>query len=323
MKINYSNFIFLITGGTGSFGNVLLKKLLSLGAKEVRVLSRDEKKQSDLKREINNSRVKFYIGDVRDKQSLYESFLGVDYVFHAAALKQVNTLENFPLEATKTNLFGAQNVIECSIENKVKKVIFLSTDKAVEPINAMGLSKALMEKLVLSKSDQIGVTKLIITRFGNVIASRGSVIPIIVERMKNKLPITITNPNMTRFFMSLKDAVDLVLYAFENGENGDIFIKKAKALKLSQLVDYLKIKLNSMSDILISNNFPGEKIHESLLSREELSFAEDHKDYFKIPKVRNSMHNLFESYDSNKNLMSEHEIKDLFDKNEEILQMIK
>jgi UDP-glucose 4-epimerase len=319
----YKENVFLITGGTGSFGTVLLRKLLSLGAKEVRVLSRDEKKQSDLKRDLNNSKVKFYIGDIRDKQSLYESFLGVDYVFHAAALKQVNTLENFPLEATKTNLFGAQNVIECSIDNKVKKIIFLSTDKAVEPINAMGLSKALMEKLVLSKPDQIGGTKLIITRFGNVIASRGSVIPIIVERMKNKLPITITNPSMTRFFMSLKDAVELVLYAFENGENGDIFIKKAKALKLSQLLEYLKLKLKSNPDILISNSFPGEKIHESLLTKEELSFAEDYQGYFKIPKVRNSSNNLIESYDSNNNLMSEQEIKDLFDTNEEILQMLK
>ncbi len=321
--MNYKENNFLITGGTGSFGSVLLKKLLSLGAKEVRVLSRDEKKQSDLKREINNSNIKFYIGDVRDKQSLFEAFLGIDYVFHAAALKQVNTLENFPLEATKTNLFGAQNVIESAIENKVKKVIFLSTDKAVEPINAMGLSKALMEKLVLSKTEVSNYTKLIITRFGNVIASRGSVIPIFIERFKSKLPISITNPNMTRFFMSINDAIDLVLYAFENGDNGDIFIKKAKAMKLLDLVEYFQKKFNFFPKIIVTNKYPGEKLHESLLSNEELSFVEDHNNYFKIPRGRERINSSIKPYDSSSNLMTTQEIQNLFDNNVEIIQMLK
>jgi UDP-glucose 4-epimerase len=321
--IDYRNSIILITGGTGSFGFNLLKKLITIGVKEIRIFSRDEKKQSDMKRDINSGNVKYFIGDVRDKQSMFEAFLGVDYVFHAAALKQVNTLESFPLEATKTNLFGAQNVIECAIQNDVKKVIFLSTDKAVEPINAMGLSKSLMEKLVLSKSDSQRNTQLIITRFGNVIASRGSIVPIIIEKLNFNQTILITNPNMTRFLMPIIDAVDLVLYAFNQGNDGDIFVKKAKAVRLIDLVHYFEKRLKKTSKIEITNYHPGEKMHESLISQEELEFVKDESDYYRIPKHR--VHQKFSGVHpiSNINLLSESELNKLLDSNIEIKQLLK
>jgi UDP-glucose 4-epimerase len=323
MEINYQDTSVLITGGTGSFGVVLLKKLLQFGSKEIRVFSRDEKKQSDLKQEINHPKVKYFIGDVRDKQSMFEAFRGVDYVFHTAALKQVNTLESFPLEATKTNLFGAQNVIECSIENNVKKVIFLSTDKAVEPINAMGLSKALAEKLVLSKSSNSRKTQLIITRFGNVIASRGSIIPIIIQKLISNQTISITNPNMTRFLMSLNDAVNLVLYAFENGTDGDIFIKKVKAVRLIDLLHYFEKKLNIKAKVEVTNIYPGEKLHESLISQDELDFAIDEINFFRIPKLRQRNENIIKVSPSNNILMNENELCEMLDNNLEINQMLK
>jgi UDP-glucose 4-epimerase len=323
MEINYQDTTVLITGGTGSFGVVLLKKLLQIGSKEIRVFSRDEKKQSDLKQEINHPKVKYFIGDVRDKQSMFEAFRGVDYVFHAAALKQVNTLESFPLEATKTNLFGAQNIIECSIENNVKKVIFLSTDKAVEPINAMGLSKALMEKLVLSKSSNSKKTQLIITRFGNVIASRGSIIPIIIQKLNTNQVIPITNPSMTRFLMSLTDAVNLVLYAFENGNDGDIFIKKAKAVRLIDLVYYFEKKLNTKAKVEVTNYYPGEKLHESLISQDEVDFAIDEVNFFRIPKLRQRNKNIIKVSPSNTILMNDLELCEILDNNQEINQMLK
>jgi UDP-glucose 4-epimerase len=323
MEINYQDTTVLITGGTGSFGVVLLKKLLQIGSKEIRVFSRDEKKQSDLKQEINHPKVKYFIGDVRDKQSMFEAFRGVDYVFHAAALKQVNTLESFPLEATKTNLFGAQNIIECSIENNVKKVIFLSTDKAVEPINAMGLSKALMEKLVLSKSSNSKKTQLIITRFGNVIASRGSIIPIIIQKLNTNQVIPITNPNMTRFLMSLTDAVNLVLYAFENGNDGDIFIKKAKAVRLIDLVYYFEKKLNTKAKVEVTNYYPGEKLHKSLISQDEVDFAIDEVNFFRIPKLRQRNKNIIKVSPSNTILMNDLELCEILDNNQEINQMLK
>jgi UDP-glucose 4-epimerase len=321
--MSFQDSIILITGGTGSFGVVLLKKLLQIGSKEIRVFSRDEKKQSDLKQEINHPKVKYFIGDVRDKQSMFEAFRGVDYVFHAAALKQVNTLESFPLEATKTNLFGAQNVIECSIENNVKKVIFLSTDKAVEPINAMGLSKALMEKLVLSKSSNSKKTQLIITRFGNVIASRGSIIPIIIQKLNTNQVIPITNPSMTRFLMSLTDAVNLVIYAFENGNDGDIFIKKAKAVRLIDLVYYFEKKLNTKAKVEVTNYYPGEKLHESLISQDEVDFAIDEVNFFRIPKLRQRNKNIIKVSPSNTILMNDLELCEILDNNQEINQMLK
>lgn len=321
--MSFQDSIILITGGTGSFGLVLLKKLLQIGSKEIRVFSRDEKKQSDLKQEINSPKVKYFIGDVRDKQSMFEAFRGVDYVFHAAALKQVNTLESFPLEATKTNLFGAQNVIECSIENNVKKVIFLSTDKAVEPINAMGLSKALMEKLVLSKSSNSRKTQFIITRFGNVIASRGSIIPIIIQKLNSKQVIPITNPSMTRFLMSLTDAVNLVLYAFEKGNDGDIFIKKAKAVRLIDLVYYFEKKLNTKAKVEVTNYYPGEKLHESLISQDEVDFAIDEDYFFRIPKLRQRNKNIIKVSPSNTILMNDLELCEMLDNNLEINQMLK
>jgi len=321
--MNFKENIILITGGTGSFGLILLKKLLQVESKEIRIFSRDEKKQSDLKQEIKNPKVKYFIGDVRDKQSMFEAFRGVDYVFHTAALKQVNTLESFPLEATKTNLFGAQNVIECSIENNVKKVIFLSTDKAVEPINAMGLSKALAEKLVLSKSSNSRKTQLIITRFGNVIASRGSIIPIIIQKLISNQTISITNPNMTRFLMSLNDAVNLVLYAFENGTDGDIFIKKVKAVRLIDLLHYFEKKLNIKAKVEVTNIYPGEKLHESLISQDELDFAIDEINFFRIPKLRQRNENIIKVSPSNNILMNENELCEMLDNNLEINQMLK
>jgi len=287
MKENktFNNKILLITGGTGSFGNAVLGKFLSLDIKEIRIFSRDEKKQDDMRRKYADKRLKFYIGDVRDYDSIINAVSGVDYIFHAAALKQVPSCEFHPIEAVKTNVIGTENVLSAAIHSNVKKVICLSTDKAVYPINAMGISKALMEKVFVAKSRQ-GEGKTIIcgTRYGNVMASRGSVIPLFIELIQKDKKLTVTDPKMTRFMMTLDSAVDLVLFAFENGSPGDIFVQKAPATTIGILAQ-------ALSELMGKNNYPileigtrhGEKRFESLLSREEMACAEDLGEYFKIP----------------------------------------
>lgn len=273
----------MITGGTGSFGNAVLQRFLDSDIKEIRVYSRDEKKQDDMRRKLQNDKLKFYIGDVRDVASVDHALRGVDFVFHAAALKQVPSCEFYPIEAVKTNVIGASNVIDSAIRNKVKKVIVLSTDKAVYPINAMGMSKALMEKTMVAKSRNAESTILCGTRYGNVMASRGSVIPLFVNQIKNGLPLTITDPQMTRFMMTLEDAVDLVLFAFQNAKPGDIFVQKAPASTIGTLAEALKSLYKSESPIKIIGTRHGEKLYESLVNKEEMIKAEDMEDYFRIP----------------------------------------
>ena len=275
----------LITGGTGSFGNAVLRKVLDSEFDEVRVFSRDEKKQDDMRKRYSSSKVKFYLGDVRDYQSLLVASRGVDYIFHAAALKQVPSCEFYPLEATNTNIIGTDNVIEAAILNNVKKIICLSTDKAVYPINAMGISKAMMEKIAISKTRNILTSPIIcITRYGNVMGSRGSVIPLFYNQIKNNKPITITNPDMTRFMMNLDQAIDLVLFAFNNGNNGDIFVQKSPSATIDTLAKVLIDITNSKADYPIKNigTRHGEKLYEVLCSNEELRRAEDLGDYFRI-----------------------------------------
>ena len=275
----------LITGGTGSFGNAVLKKVLDSEFDEVRVFSRDEKKQDDMRKRYSSSKVKFYLGDVRDYQSLLVASRGVDYIFHAAALKQVPSCEFYPLEATNTNIIGTDNVIEAAILNNVKKIICLSTDKAVYPINAMGISKAMMEKIAISKTRNILASPIIcITRYGNVMGSRGSVIPLFYNQIKNNKPITITNPDMTRFMMNLDQAIDLVLFAFNNGNNGDIFVQKSPSATIDTLAKVLIDITNSKADYPIKSigTRHGEKLYEVLCSKEELRRAEDLGDYFRI-----------------------------------------
>ena len=274
----------LITGGTGSFGNAVLRRFLDSDFDEVCILSRDEKKQDDMRKEYNNSKLKFHIGDVRDYASVLNVMRGVDYVFHAAALKQVPSCEFHPLQATKTNVIGTENVIEAAIVCKVKRVICLSTDKAVYPINAMGISKALMEKIAVAKSRNSNSTTICVTRYGNVMASRGSVIPLFVDQIRNGKAITVTDPNMTRFMMTLDDAVDLVLYAFEYGQSGDIFVQKAPAATIETLayaLTDLMGKPDHQVDIIGTRH--GEKLYEALLSREEMAEAEDMGGYYRIP----------------------------------------
>lgn len=280
----FTNKILLITGGTGSFGNAVLKRFLDNQIKEIRIFSRDEKKQHDMRVALNNSKVKFYIGDVRDYNSIEMAMRGVDFVFHAAALKQVPSCEFFPIEATRTNVLGTENVIQAAITNNVKNVICLSTDKAAYPINAMGISKALMEKVAIAASRNIPKNKTIvcITRYGNVMASRGSVIPFWIEQIKNQKDVTITDPNMTRFMMTLDDAVDLVLYAFKNGENGDLFVQKAPATTLDVLANCLIEMYKSNSKIRIIGTRHGEKLYESLVTREEMAKAIDLGNYYRI-----------------------------------------
>lgn len=275
----------LITGGTGSFGNAVLKKFLSSDLNEIRIFSRDEKKQDDMRKKYNNSKIKFYIGDVRDYNSIYDAMEGVDYVFNAAALKQVPSCEFFPMEAVKTNIIGTNNVLDAAINRKVKKVICLSTDKAAYPINAMGMSKALMEKTAVAKGRNLkeGDTIICLTRYGNVMASRGSVIPLFVEQIKKNMPITITNPNMTRFMMTLEDAVDLVLYAFENGQQGDLFVQKAPASTIGVLAQAIKEKLGADNKIESIGVRHGEKLFEVLVTKEEMLKAVDMGNYYKIP----------------------------------------
>lgn len=273
----------LITGGTGSFGNAVLDRFLDTDIGEIRIFSRDEKKQDDMRRKYRNDKIKFFIGDVRDYRSILDAVRNVDYVFHAAALKQVPSCEFFPIEAVKTNVLGAENVISAAIENEVKRVVILSTDKAVYPINAMGLSKALMEKVMVAKSRNVTSTILSGTRYGNVMASRGSVIPLFVKQIKEKKPITITDPNMTRFMMTLEDAVDLVLFAFENGNSGDMFVQKAPAATIEVLAQALKELYNSDTPIKIIGTRHGEKLYETLVNREEMVKADDLENYYRIP----------------------------------------
>lgn len=278
------NAVLLITGGTGSFGNTVLKGLLNQGLKEIRIFSRDEKKQEDMRIAFQNPILKFYIGDVRDQHSVSNAMRGVDYVFHAAALKQVPSCEFFPLEATKTNVMGTANVIQAAIEHKVKKVICLSTDKAAYPINAMGISKALMEKVAIAESRNISSEGPVIcvTRYGNVMASRGSVIPLFIKQIKENKALTITDPNMTRFMMSLDEAVDLVLYAFENGRQGDLFVQKSPACTVKTLAEAMRNLFKSEVDIAIMGARHGEKLHETLLTREEFARAEDMGQYYRV-----------------------------------------
>jgi len=282
----FKNKVLLITGGTGSFGNAILRRFLDSDIREIRIFSRDEKKQDDMRKLYKNTKLKFYIGDVRDYQSVLNVVRGVDYIFHAAALKQVPSCEFYPLEAVKTNVLGTENVLEAAIVNEVKRVVCLSTDKAVYPINAMGTSKAMMEKVIVAKSRNINDDKTIIctTRYGNVMASRGSVIPLFFRQIFNNKPISITDPKMTRFMMTLDDAVDLVLHAFKNGNNGDIFVQKAPAATIDILVKAL-LQITSKKDyeIEIIGTRHGEKLYEVLCSREEMFAAEDQIKYFRIP----------------------------------------
>ena len=276
----------LITGGTGSFGNAVLRRFLDSDIREIRIFSRDEKKQDDMRHHLQNKKVKFYIGDVRDKLSVDSVMSGVDYVFHAAALKQVPSCEFFPTQAVRTNVLGTENVLDSAIAHRIKNVVVLSTDKAAYPINAMGISKAMMEKVAIAKGRQLGdqgETTVCCTRYGNVMASRGSVIPLWVEQMKNGNSITITDPNMTRFMMTLDDAVDLVIYAFQHGKNGDLFVQKSPAATLDVLAEALKELYQSNAEIKIIGTRHGEKLYETLVTREEMSKAEDMGGYYRIP----------------------------------------
>ena len=274
----------LITGGTGSFGNAVLRRFLQSGLKEIRILSRDEKKQDDMRKRYNDSKLKFYIGDVRDYQSVLNAVRNVDYIYHAAALKQVPSCEFHPLEAVKTNVMGTENVLEAAITCGVKRVICLSTDKAVYPINAMGISKAMMEKVVIAKSRGNDLTVICATRYGNVMASRGSVIPLFVDQIRAGNPITITDPSMTRFMMSLDDAVNLVLYAFEHGNPGEIFVQKAPAATIETLAKALTALMGVPNhEIRIIGTRHGEKLYEALLSREEMVAAQDLGEYYRLP----------------------------------------
>ena len=283
--MSFKNKTLLITGGTGSFGKAVLRRFVDSDLKEIRIFSRDEKKQDDLRKRINHPKVKFYIGDVRDLTAVQTVMRGVDYVFHAAALKQVPSCEFFPLEAVKTNVLGTEHVLEAAIQERVKKVICLSTDKAVYPINAMGMTKAVMEKVMVARSRNLTGEDTILcgTRYGNVMASRGSVIPLFVEQIKNGNPLTLTNPNMTRFMMTLDDAVDLVLYAFEHGEQGDIFVQKAPAATIETLARALRKLYKAENEIKVIGTRHGEKLYESLVSREEMVHATDLQDYYKLP----------------------------------------
>ena len=282
----FKDKVLLITGGTGSFGNAVLRRFLDSDIKEIRIFSRDAKKHDDMRHHLQNPKVKFYIGDVRDKRSVDGAMDGVDYVFHAAALKQVPSCEFFPIQAVRTNVLGTENVLDSAIMYGVKNVVVLSTDKAAYPINAMGISKAMMEKVAIAKGRQLGEngkTTICCTRYGNVMASRGSVIPLWVEQIKNGAPITITDPNMTRFMMTLDDAVDLVIYAFLHGKNGDLFVQKAPAATLNVLANALKKIYSSNAEIRVIGTRHGEKLYETLVTREEMSKAEDMGDYYRIP----------------------------------------
>lgn len=281
----FDDKILMITGGTGSFGNTVLKRFLDTNVKEIRVFSRDEKKQEDMRIALANDKVKFFIGDVRDYDSLANAMVGVDYIFHAAALKQVPSCEFYPMEAVKTNVIGTENVLKAAVAAGVKRVVVLSTDKAVYPINAMGISKAMAEKLMVAKSRLVPKNGPVIcaTRYGNVMASRGSVIPLFIDQLKGGEPITVTDPNMTRFLMSLEDSVDLVLHAFENAQQGDIFVQKAPASTVADLAQALKELFGRANAVKVIGTRHGEKLYESLISREEMAKAEDMGRYYRIP----------------------------------------
>ena len=281
----FDDSVLMITGGTGSFGQTVLKRFLNTGVKEIRVFSRDEKKQEDLRIELNDNKLRFCIGDVRDTDSLRSALKGVDYIFHAAALKQVPSCEFYPMEAVKTNVIGTENVLKIATECGVKRVVVLSTDKAVYPINAMGISKAMAEKVMVAaaRAQGPGETVFCATRYGNVMASRGSVIPLFVSQIKSGKPITVTDPNMTRFLMSLEDSVDLVLYAFQHGQQGDIFVQKAPASTVADLAQALKELFGSDTAIKTIGTRHGEKLYESLISREEMAHAKEMDNYYRIP----------------------------------------
>ena len=283
----FKNKVLLITGGTGSFGNAVLKHFINSNLKEIRIFSRDEKKQEDMRIVFNNKKINFFIGDVRDFDSINNAMMGVDYVFHAGALKQVPSCEFFPMQAVKTNILGAENVLEAAARNNVKKVIVLSTDKAVYPINTMGMSKAMMEKLAVSKSRDPRVQAnggiICATRYGNVMCSRGSIIPLFIKQIKEGKPLTITNSNMTRFMMSLEDSVELVLFAFNNAKPGDIFVQKSPAATIETLAIALKELFNASNEIKIIGARHGEKMYESLCGKEEMSKAEDLEKFYRVP----------------------------------------
>ena len=282
----FANKVLLISGGTGSFGNAVLKRFLHSDIAEIRIFSRDEKKQDDMRKRFSSPKLKFYIGDVRDYQGILNATRGVDYIFHAAALKQVPSCEFHPMEAVKTNILGTEHLLEAAIQNGVKRVVCLSTDKAVYPINAMGISKAMMEKVMVAKSRNLEGTGTVIcgTRYGNVMASRGSVIPLFIEQIRAGTPLTLTDPNMTRFMMTLADAVDLVLYAFEHGNNGDMFVQKAPAATVEVLAKALTALVGKPEHpIKVIGTRHGEKLYEALLSREEMACAEDRGEYFRVP----------------------------------------
>jgi len=292
----FKNKILLITGGTGTFGNAVLRRFLNTEIDEIRIFSRDEKKQEDLRISLANPKVKFFIGDVRNPDSILPAMQDVDYVFHAAALKQVPSCEFFPIEALRTNDLGAENVMNAAMACQVKNVIVLSTDKAVYPINAMGITKALMEKLMIAKARMYGDKRTIFcgTRYGNVMASRGSVIPLFLHQIQEGSPLTLTDPNMTRFMMTIDDAVDLVLYAFQNGNPGDIFVQKAPAATIGILAEALLKLFDAKNEIRIIGTRHGEKLYETLLNREEMAKAEDMGDYFRVPAdVRDLNYNCY------------------------------
>lgn len=305
----FNDKIILVTGGTGSFGNAFLDKIIETNFNEVRIFSRDEKKQDDMRKKYKDARIKFYLGDVKDKESLNNAFFGVDYLFHAAALKQVPSCEFFPMEAVKTNIIGTNNVLTVAIEQSIRKVVCLSTDKAAYPINAMGISKAMMEKVFIAKSKIIDPNKTLIcgTRYGNVMASRGSVIPLFVHQIKNHQPLTITNPNMTRFLMSLDDAVDLVIKAFNDGKAGDLFVQKSPASTIIDLAQALQDIFHSEKNISVIGSRHGEKLYETLLTKEELLRSVDLDDYYKVPADSRDLN--YEKYfdEGNKKLDTERE----------------
>lgn len=283
----FKNKILLLTGGTGSFGNAVLNHFINSDLKEIRIFSRDEKKQEDMRIDFKNPKINFFIGDIRDFESINSAMRGVDYVFHAAALKQVPSCEFFPMQAVKTNILGAENVLEAAAVNNVKKVVVLSTDKAVYPINTMGMSKAIMEKLAVSKSRDLRIKNnggvICATRYGNVMCSRGSIIPLFINQIKSGKPLTITNPNMTRFMMSLEDSVELVLFAFKNAQPGDIFVQKSPAATIETLAIALKELFNATNEIQIIGARHGEKMYESLCGKEEMSKAEDLGKFYRVP----------------------------------------
>ena len=286
MDNSFKNKVLLITGGTGSFGHAVLNRFLDSDIAEIRIFSRDEKKQDDMRHRLKNPKVKFYIGDVRDKRSVDGAMMGVDYVFHAAALKQVPSCEFFPIQAVRTNVFGTENVLDSAIQYGVKKVVVLSTDKAAYPINAMGISKAMMEKVAIAKGRSLGAdatTTICCTRYGNVMASRGSVIPLWIDQIKSGGDITITDPNMTRYMMTLEDAVDLVLFAFQHAENGDLYVQKAPAATLSVLAGAIKELYQSSAQVRVIGTRHGEKLYETLVTREEMAKSIDMGNYYRIP----------------------------------------